>query len=164
MKKEYHHSKSLFIFLIIISVVLSFFIIGIIMLIYVYLWYKNEVIVLTEKSVVIKKDFLKGVSLITTHEIPYSKISNIQIESMGGYDNVRIFTGNDIGITFEFLEKDIDISEQIYAKIALYKESKLIENNHQSQADEISKLAKLRDDGILTEEEFLTKKKQILEI
>ena len=57
------------------------------------------------------------------------------------------------------------IQQAITNELSKYPKEYKKENGHQnSVADEIKKLAELRDSEILTEEEFQTKKKQILNL
>lgn len=59
----------------------------------------------------------------------------------------------------------IKIQQVISEQLSKYPQEKQIEQNNQiSIADEIKKLAELKDIGILTEQEFLEKKRQLLNL
>jgi len=61
---------------------------------------------------------------------------------------------------FSGLLKEIEQMNIPIRKVAVIKEKKQV--NNKDKYEELLKLAKLRDDGILTEEEFNTEKKKIL--
>ena len=103
--------------------------------------------------------------------IPFSNITSVQFlegtpkkfgrfdfSILGGQhkyntqDNIFVFNG-------EENETAIKIRDFIISKI-----SKNNINNNISNAEEIAKYKKLLDDGIITQEEFETKKKQLLNI
>ena len=81
-----------------------------------------------------------------------NKFSNFFNENTFTYDTTKISN-----------EKMIEIVDYIKNKIEICKHRNL-ESKVSSSADEIVKFKKLLDDGIITEEEFEAKKKQLLGI
>lgn len=115
-----------------------------------------------------------------TKTIPFASISGIQFKEAGsvfsGYIQFTIPGGNESGggvfaaaideNTFMFAEKK---NNQLATQIKEYIESAVLNlrTPHASASttnisDELQKLAKLRDQGILTEEEFQAAKKRLI--
>jgi len=115
---------------------------------------------------------LKGVKTI-----PFRSITAVQFKQAGltsGYLQFSLLGGNEsrAGVlaaakdenTWMFVKKDNALAEEIKGYI-----EKQIENNHStsrqasvSAADELIKLAQLRDQGVLSEEEFQRAKEKVL--
>jgi len=87
----------------------------------------------------------------------------IQFAFMGGKEaKGGIFQATQDENTVMFNTKQQPDFERIKEEVEKRIQAKTIPSNASSDADEIAKLADLRDKGILTEEEFQQKKKQIL--
>ena len=115
-----------------------------------------------------------------TKTIPYTSITSVQVKKassvISGYIQLGVLGGNESrkGVfdamldenTFAFMKTE---RNSLAIKIGKYIESQMIKSNKPqvqlselSIADEIQKLAKLKDDGILTEDEFQSAKKKII--
>jgi uncharacterized membrane protein YdbT with pleckstrin-like domain len=162
-------SKKLFYIDVVSSIILFIVIIGIPILIAFIIRYLFMSITVGDNSVEFKKGWLN-----TTHrQIPYDKINSVDVKIglMGrflGYGDVRVFTGNDVeGIKFQGIENPHELRRQIEAHAARTKTGgnvAAISKNTPSNnvANELTKLAKLKQQGILTQEEFDKKKAQLL--
>jgi len=139
----------------------------------------NGNLILNDSGVVIKrgaKGFLLGGGMLRGDKsIPYSSIVAVQLKKAGlvaGYIQLTLMGGSEAkGGLFQSATDENTINFHAYGKNnELFAEAKeIIEKKiHQtkgqknSDADDLEKYAQLRDKGILTEEEFQTKKKQIL--
>jgi len=159
--------KKYFVFYIILSILLMFVLIGFIMLIAIILWYKFTYITLTKQGIHMHKGWLN----VTDKQVPYEKVNTIEtkqsiIDRMLGCGQLKIFTGNDIqGITFVGIDNPQKIKTIIEQRVNESLTREHMPANHASQssaADELTKFAKLRQSGAITQEEFDTKKRQIL--
>lgn len=126
---------------------------------------QNGVLVLTGNRVIFYyKKMLGG---YMTEDYPISKISSVNfgMGMMGGEIKLHA-SGNDLHMVW--IPKDEGAEE--FAKaiksqmVDQKQETKVPSNDEPDVADQIKKLADLKDQGILTEDEFTTKKKQLLGI
>jgi hypothetical protein len=80
-----------------------------------------------------------------------------------GYGKITILTGNDReGIEFNGINRPKELRRLIEARVA--KNRQVQKTAAPSIADELEKLAKLKERGIITKAEFEAKKKQILDL
>ncbi len=139
----------------------------------------KKVIVLKEDKVSIEtRGFLDKLTGVPEVEFRYEEINSIEIfDSRKGLLTLTIpsitfkvdgqeFKGADtenpykVQYTYKKKEEARKVREEIYRRI---EERKNQDNKgSSSQADELKKFADLKQQGIITEEEFNTKKKQIL--
>jgi len=140
----------------------------------------NGTLVLNNSGVVIKrgaKGFLLGGGMLRGDKsIPYSSIVAVQLKKAGlvaGYIQLTLMGGSEAkGGMFQSATDENSVNFHAYGKNnEIFEEAKeIIEKKiHQSKgqnsdADDLEKFAQLRDKGILTEEEFQAKKKQLLGI
>jgi uncharacterized membrane protein YdbT with pleckstrin-like domain len=97
MEKVYTHSKTLFIYHIALDVILSFVLVGIILLIVDILRYTTNKLILTNTGVILKTGLFGNNSI----EIPRDKINSISVKkgllgSIFGVGDIYILTGNDV--------------------------------------------------------------------
>jgi hypothetical protein len=111
--------------------------------------------------------YAKRMTGYESESFPYSKVSSFESgkKLLGHYINFYT-SGNKVSMKYI---QDGNIGNFInYVKSKIENDSRKEESkqtvNNVSIADEIKKLAELKDNGILTEEEFNTKKKQLLGI
>ncbi len=139
----------------------------------------NGTLVLTKTAVVIKRG-LKGFLLGGGHlrgdkTIPYSSIVAIQLKKAGltaGYLQLTLKGGSEAKAGLFQSTKDENSVNFHNSKNKDFEEAKkLIEERigevsktGTNDMDELEKLAKLRDKGVITEEEFQKKKEKILNI
>ena len=121
-----------------------------------FLTYKSEIIV-TDKRVYGKAIFGKRVDL------PFDKISSISSNMLKGI-GVASSSGR---ITFLFCKNNSEVFNTISAILLERQEkransSTTIQNTINTNADELKKYKDLLDSGVITEEEFEAKKKQLL--
>ena len=142
----------------------------------------NGTLILTDTGVIIKRGakgfWLGGGKLRGDKTIPYSSIIAVQLKKAGlvaGYIQLTLKGGSEAkGGLLQSVTNENTINFQAWGKNnQLFTEAKeIIEQNilksqnsgHKeiSDADELEKYAKLKEKGIITEEEFNAKKKQIL--
>ena len=122
--------------------------------IYTWLYMRECELVVTDKRVYGKTSFGKSIDL------PYDKIS-----SVGTCFPMCISTATSSGIIKFWLLRN---QKEVYSSISnLLKERQPVVNTsnvkiEQSAADEIKKFKQLLDDGIITQEEYEVKKKQLI--
>lgn len=141
----------------------------------------NGTLVITENSVQIKKGkrgfFFSG-ALQGNKTIPYSSIVAVQFKEVGltaGFLQLTLTGGSEAkkGL-FQAIQDENTISFNTKKTSNIFKEAKeiieqkLVSKNSNgstkhSEADELEKYANLRDKGIITEEEFQTKKKEVFQ-
>lgn|GEM_PF-1218934 len=114
-------------------------------------------------------DYRTGWLNTTLTQISYDKINTVDAYvsiwgGMLGYGTVKVFSGNDVeGIWFKGMEKPHILCKLIESRVSdADKADKAGSGPVIDPADEIAKLDKLRNDGTITDEEFETKKKQLL--
>ncbi|RXA19922.1 hypothetical protein EQO05_07175 [Methanosarcina sp. MSH10X1] len=129
---------------------------------------KNGILVATNKRLIfIDKGLIYG---LRVEDFPYDKVSSIQYKTGLIFGELTIFaSGNKADI--QQVDKKIvrNFSDYVRARITEIKEhpnhpSEVNQNSSGDLADQIKKLADLKDQGILTEEEFSAKKKKLLGI
>lgn len=141
----------------------------------------NGTLVLTDNGVIIKRGvrgFLLGGGMLRGDKsIPYSSIVAVQFKQAkiaAGYLQLTLIGGSEAkGGIMQSITDENTITFNTWGKNKLFEEAKLkIEekihkarggSQERSDADDLEKYAQLRDKGILTEEEFQKKKKQLLE-
>jgi hypothetical protein len=142
----------------------------------------NGTLILTDTSVVIKRG-LKGVllgggSLRGDKSIPYSSIAAVQLKNGGltaGYLQLTLIGGSEAKsglfqattdentvMFYSGSNNQFEEAKQLLEKRILAARSGVAQPK--SDADELEKFASLRDKGVITEEEFQQKKKQILNL
>jgi len=116
-------------------------------------------------------DYRMGWLNSTLKQIPFDKINTVDsFVSVYGkilsFGTVKVYSGNDVdGIWFKGMEKPNILCRMIEDGVAEAEDAKkAIAIPTVDLADEIEKLDKLRDEGILTDEEFEVKKKQLLNL
>ncbi len=140
---------------------------------------RDGILTITDTGVTISKKRFRdilfgGFRLRGDKTIPYSGIIAVELKRGGitvGY--IRITLQGSASITGGLLESAIDSNSITFSagKNKLFEEAKqLIEerignhNKKTSGLDDLEKLALLKEKGVITEEEFSTKKKQLLGI
>ncbi|MCX6305189.1 MAG: PH domain-containing protein [Bacteroidetes bacterium] len=124
-----------------------------------------------------------GVISLNSKESPLDKINNVTYEQsiwgrMFGYGNVQIQTAAEVGSTVYYqVERPKELKDTITQMQEEYKRSQIMSQaqelakaishtaNKPSQSDvaaEIEKLFELKQRGILTEEEFMERKRKLL--
>ncbi|MDR7239150.1 SHOCT domain-containing protein [Neobacillus drentensis] len=124
----------------------------------------TQQIYVTDKRIIVHK--IEGIFENKKTEIPLSSISSINTSTKGLGSNIDIVASNN-NATIEHLHIHIaqELKKIIDSLVILPSEDfSSIKNSQVDVADQIKKLAELRDSGILTEEEFSAKKKQLLGI
>jgi uncharacterized membrane protein YdbT with pleckstrin-like domain len=113
----------------------------------------------------------KGWLNITDKQVPYEKINTVEshqslIDRMFGCGQLKIYTGNDIqGITFMGIDKPQQVKQMIEERVNQGSTNASGTANPTPQlsaADELAKYAALKQSGVITEDEFEAKKKQLL--
>ncbi len=116
-------------------------------------------------------DYRMGWLNTTLTQISYDKINTVDaFVSLWGrllsFGTVKVFSGNDVeGIWFKGMEKPHELCKMIEDRVSANEKAEgpalqpIID-----PADEIEKLHKLRDEGTITDEEFESKKKQLLNL
>ena len=157
----YRQSKSRFIMNLIIDGLLCLVIIGLFLLIYhIIEYYRNE-LMLTKTGILLKR----GLFVINTTEIPYTKVNSVSTKrnllgTYFGYGDIFILSGNDLrGECFKGIRDPEALKHEIINRT--YNLDRDNPNNRNNYND-LEELAKLKDNGIITQEEFDQKKKQIL--
>ena len=141
----------------------------------------NGTIILTDNGVVIKrgaKGFLLGGGMLRGDKtIPYSSIVAVQCKKAGvmsGYLQLSLRGGSEAKsgvtqavkdentVTFQVNKNKMffELKDRIEAK--MHETSGVGQSNSSGQVNDLEKLADLKDKGVITEEEFTAKKKQIL--
>jgi Short C-terminal domain/Bacterial PH domain len=122
-------------------------------------------IIATERVLILKQP--TAVALGTFTEIPYEQIHSIK--RIGGvlYSTLKISAGADREIEIHTLSHSdadavIEVVHKRQEELRMAVTTRSQEKGAFSVADELQKLATLRDDGILSENEFQTAKKRLL--
>lgn len=143
-------------FFIIIGVALIPLVLGILF----YLWFANNQLTVTNKRIYGKVAFGKRVDL------PLDSISAVALTTVLSYGlSVSTSSGK---ITFYLISKRNDVHKAI-SDLIIERQNKLNETVikqeiQQSNADELKKFKDLLDNGVITQEEFEAKKKQLLNL
>ncbi|MBT2218098.1 SHOCT domain-containing protein [Virgibacillus dakarensis] len=123
----------------------------------------TEQIYVTDKRIIVHK--IEGIFKNEKVEVPLSSVSSINTTAKGLGASIEIVASNNKA-SIEKLH--IHIAQELKKLIDSLLHSNSIQttssNTSVDIADQIKKLADLRDSGILTEEEFNDKKKQLLGI
>jgi len=141
----------------------------------------NGTIVLTDTAVIIKRGakgfFLGGGSIRGDKTIPYSSIVAVQYKKAGltvGYLQLTLRGGSDAKAGITEATKDENTvtfaskkTGELFWELKEFIEKKAHEtqsgqSQSSNQLDDLEKLAQFKEKGIITEEEFAAKKKQIL--
>lgn len=140
----------------------------------------NGTLILTDTGVIIKRGakgfFLGGGMIRGDKTIPYSSIVAVQLKKAGltnGYLQLTLAGGSEAkGGLLQSSTDENTINYISNGKNEMFTEAKeLIEqriiqakgtSHAKSDADDLEKFAQLRDKGIISEEEFQAKKKQLL--
>ncbi len=123
---------------------------------------QNGCLILTDKRVVFSR---KGVFGEVFQAMPLSKMSSVETRSMMGHRVLTMHTSHD-ELRFKTFESAA-LFEQTYNRIEDLRHQSATSQSAPAQAadsplDMIAKLAGLRDAGVLTDEEFETKKRDLL--
>ena len=130
---------------------------------------KNGMLVSTNKRLVfVEKGTLWGLKV---EDFPYDKISSIQYDLGMIAGEITIFSsGNKAKIDMVIKSECARFAEHVRARItgvstnqAKIAANKKISSNNEDLLEKLERLAKLKQDGILTENEFITAKKKLLE-
>ncbi len=140
----------------------------------------NGTLILTDAGVIIKrgmKGFLLGGGMLRGDKtIPYSRIVAVQLKRAGmvaGYIQLTLMGGSEAKAgLFQSAKDENSINFHVYGgKNEKFEEAKrLIEERigqdgqKHSSMDELEKLANLKERGVITEDEFNQKKKQLLNL
>lgn len=122
------------------------------------------ILVATNKRLVfVDKGLLYG---LRVEDFPYDKISSIQYETGLFLAKVIIYTSGNKAEISQVQKNDAkNFGDYVRARITAVKEHAHESGPHKDDvATQIEKLSELRERGILTEEEFAAKKKQLLGI
>jgi len=124
------------------------------------------ILVATNKRLIfVDKGLIYG---LRVEDFPYDKITSIQYETGVFYGEIKIFaSGNKADITQISKKQARDFAEYVRARISGVKEHASVYAPAQTSSGDVitqlERLAELKEQGILSEEEFLTLKKKILE-
>ena len=122
----------------------------------------NGSFILTDKRACFYRKGMFGEVLET---IPLAQISSVETLSMMGYRVLRLHTSHD-ALAFKTFEDKL-LFDKVYSRLEELRNertpaSDLTGQTQDSGLNQLRKLAELRDAGILTDEEFSTKKADIL--
>ncbi|HEU4819734.1 MAG TPA: SHOCT domain-containing protein [Qipengyuania sp.] len=110
--------------------------------------------------------YRKGLLGEVFETIPLSKITSVECLSRMGYRVMRLHTSHD-ELAFKTFE-DKELFDQAYGRLESIRHAGASSGASSTQssstdvAEQIKKLGELRDSGILTEDEFSTKKTELL--
>lgn len=127
---------------------------------------KNGLVIATNKRLIfISKGLIGG----SVEDIPYDKMSSIQYDTgliMGG---ISVFTsGNKIEIENVQKPRVRPFAERLRARVTAAQQSAAaapagpVSGDGPDPAEQLRKFAALRDDGIITDEDFEAKKRELL--
>lgn len=124
----------------------------------------NGVIVVTDKRVLFYRKSIIGTE--TREEVPLSKVSSASIRKGMLDASIHITTSNNgaeiIHVDKKLAQKTVTIISDLISKETGSGGRTSQATAPISVADELKKLAELRDSGALTEDEFLSEKKKLL--
>lgn len=114
------------------------------------------------RLVFVDKGLLYGLKV---EDFPLDKITSIQYETGLLLGEIKIHTSGNIA-KIDNVEKATarTFAEFVRNKLSQPKETTTIINNQPNVLDQLEKLAKLKEQGILTQEEFDTQKKKLLDL
>lgn len=123
------------------------------------------------RLVFVDKGIIYGLKV---EDFAYDKISSIQYETGMLFGKITIFTSGNKAIIDNVLKGKVrSFGDWVRARITAPKENAIHEpkitpnqntNDNVNVVDQLERLAKLKEQGILTEEEFSTQKKKILSL
>jgi len=120
------------------------------------------ILISTDRRLIfIDKGLLYGLKV---EDFPLNKITSIQYETGLLLGKVKIYTSGNIA-TIENVEKTSSrkFAEFVRDKLSQPKENNVTVNSQPNVLDQLEKLAKLKENGIISEEEFNDQKKKLLE-
>lgn len=132
---------------------------------------RGLLIATNKRLIFVDKGFIYGLKV---EDFPYDKITSIQYKTGLMWGEITIFaSGNKAVITETWKKETQNFSEYVRARISSVKEHAshkeiLMQNDgspvygDEDLLNKIKKLAELKEQGILTQEEFETKKKELL--
>lgn len=121
------------------------------------------ILVATNKRLIfVDKGLIYG---LRVEDFPYDKITSIQYETGLLFGEIKIFaSGNKADIKQINKQQARDFAEYVRARISSTKDHASMPHSTPNDViAQLEKLAKLKEQGILSEEEFLAQKKKILE-
>ncbi len=127
--------------------------------------YLRRTLTITKNGLILKK----GILTMHITEMPYSKINSVSVRrgllgNIFGYGDIIILAGNDTGgIPFKGVEDPEGLKANILHYIHGGKSAESTPTQNSSYA-ELEKLADLKEKGIITQQEFDQKKKQLLSL
>jgi len=125
----------------------------------------NGILVATNRRLVfVDKGFLFGLKV---EDFPYDKISSIQYETGMLFGKITIFTSGNKALIENVLKAKVRVfGDSVRAKISTPKENSVpqqtINQSPIDVADQLERLAKLKENGVLSDEEFAQQKSKIL--
>lgn len=164
--RVYRPNKYLFYLYLVIGIMLLIVFIGIPIIVSAILWYKFSYVTVGTQGVEMRKGWLN----VTHKQVPYAKINTVEvyvslIDRIFKTGQIKIFTGNDIqGIVFYGIDNPKEMKQLIESRSEQSQPTTVqpAQFHDASAADELAKYAALRDKGIISQEEFDTKKRQLL--
>jgi len=133
-----------------------------------FLFINSQIITITEESIVYKR----GIFSISKNEVKHQDVRRVDssqglIQRLFSIGNVFIFTTGDMAeIQLRGYEEHEQIKNLISEQRKLYESKSSHSNNSVQNIDipeQIKKLNSLKEDGLITEEEFENKKKDLLQ-
>jgi len=128
----------------------------------------NGILVATNKRLIFID---KGIFSLKVEDFPYDKMSSIQYRVGLLWGEIIIFTSGNKAEIKQVLKGSVrDFADYVRARItspiqhASVPVGQVSQSNTEDVVTQLEKLAKLKEQGILTEEEFQAKKKQLLGI
>lgn len=123
----------------------------------------NGILVATNKRLIfVDKGILFG---LRVEDFPYDKITNIQYETGLLFGKLAIYTASNKSIIEQVTKSHVrSFGDWVRARISSPKENQLNKEtpNGFDPIEKLERLAKLKEQGILTDEEFNQQKQQIL--
>jgi len=159
---EFRQAKiALIITLILGTILIPFFFLGIFIIIGALISYKHTVIVVNPNYVSVKKGMLTKSHV----DIPYTKINSISIERTWGrsYGKVLISTGNDTSkLILANIENVGQLKDEVQKRIDVQLRPTAAAPAGRSRVDDLERLANLKKSGAITAQEYLAEKQKIL--
>ena len=127
----------------------------------------NGILVATNKRLIfVNKGLLFGLKV---EDFPYEKITTIQYETGLIFGKLTIFTSGNKAIIDNVIKTKVRVfGDWVRARISATQKNALANDSYTTEslkvdiADQLERLAKMKDQGILTEEEFGVQKKKLL--
>lgn len=129
----------------------------------------NGILVATNRRLVfVDKGILYGLKV---EDFAYDKISSIQYETGMLFGKLTIFTSGNKAIVSNVLKAKVRVfGDWVRARISAQKENviqqqpttQIISQENVNIADQLERFAKLKEQGILTEDEFASQKRKLL--